>query len=93
MGEYAEGPHWEKVAALIAKAKASPELRETLRGGKPSEIARVLEEEAELSMSDISAVYKDLEDVFGAVAAGWFFMTPMGGRRPPFQMPPDLPGK
>lgn len=55
--------HWEKLLALIEKAKQDRELSERLKSGSPSDVAQILQEEVGLTMDDLGAVFTDLEFV------------------------------
>ena len=67
-----EAEHWDKLMVLIERAKEDRELSETLRKGKPSEVAGILQNEAGLSMNDLGYIFDDLGYIADRNSLRWW---------------------
>lgn len=88
--------HWKKAIALIELAKKDAKVRNTLAEGSAAEVARLLQEKADITLEDLGDIYTDFEQILKVSLAGWFFHTDPAGPLGPRGMgliPPDMPGR
>jgi hypothetical protein len=72
MNEKTRPVQWEKLMDLIEWAKLSDDNSERLKKGKPSEVAKIIKEEAQMSMEEVALLFDDLGYIADRNSLQWW---------------------